>query len=56
MPSFDTERNYFFICDITLDQFTVINSLVSSVRLQSNRPWQTLAIYGDFYEIEMCML
>lgn len=29
MPSFDTEWNIFYTCDITLDQFTVTKSLVS---------------------------
>lgn len=29
MPSFDTEWNIFYTCDITLDQFTVTKPLVS---------------------------
>ena len=30
MPSFDTEWNIFYTCDIALDQFTVTKPLVSS--------------------------
>lgn len=29
MPSFDTEWNIFYTCDITLDQFTVTKPLIS---------------------------
>lgn len=29
MPSFDTEWNIFYTCDLTLDQFTVTKPLVS---------------------------